>query len=112
MKILMVSSYLPYPLHSGGHVRLYNLIKELSDHHEITLVCEKRPHQTDEDVREVEKICKEVITVERKKQWSFKNILDSITSPHSFLVTGHTNFQMKKKIIEVLSQPGFELIHV
>src|SRR4051812_17649149 len=70
MKILLVSSYLPYPLHSGGQVRLYNLIKELSAKHEITLICEKRSHQTAEDISEMAKICKKVITVPRRKQWS------------------------------------------
>lgn len=67
MKILLVSSYLPFPLYSGGHIRLYNLIKNLSEEHDITLICEKRDYQTKEDIEEVEKICKKVITVERKQ---------------------------------------------
>ncbi len=112
MKILMISSYLPYPLHSGGQVRLYNLIKELSEKHEITLICEKRPHQTADDIREVEKICKKVITVDRRKQWSLQNVAKSTGSSHSFLVTGHTHSQMQEKIQEALARETFDLIHV
>src|ERR1700691_1264241 len=112
MKILMISSYLPYPLFSGGQVRLYNLIRELSGKHEITLICEKRPYQTRQDIAAVEKICKEVITVDRRKQWSFQNIIKAGTSSHSFLVTGHTNVDFQKKIHEVLQQNTFDLIHV
>jgi polysaccharide biosynthesis protein PslH len=112
MKILMVSSYLPYPLHSGGHVRLYNLIKELPKNHEITLICEKRPIQTEKDVIEVEKICKKVITVERRKQWSFENIVNSVTSSDSFLTAGHKHPEMKQKIQEALEKESFDLIHV
>lgn len=112
MKILMISSYLPFPLHSGGHVRLYNLIKELSVKHEITLVCEKRPQQTHTDVLEVEKICKKVITVNRKKQWSIENVLRAASTNHSFLVTGHTHHEMQKKIKEVLLEKTFDVIHV
>src|SRR5690349_18151574 len=112
MRILMVSSYLPYPLHSGGQVRLYNLIKELSDKHEITLVCEKRLHQTQEDIHALEKICKQVITVERRKQWSIENVVRSASSAHSFLVTGHTHPQMRQKIQELLLDEKFDLIHV
>ena len=37
MKILMLTPYLPYPLMSGGQTRSYNLIKNLSKKHEITL---------------------------------------------------------------------------
>lgn len=103
---------MPYPLHSGGHVRLYNLIRELSEKHDITLVCEKRPHQTASDIKEVERICKKVITVERRKQWSLQNVAKSAFSPHSFLVTGHTHFEMQKKIQEELEQNSFDLIHV
>ena len=112
MKILVVSSYLPYPLYSGGQVRLYNLLKELSARHELTLVCEIRPHQTAADIRELEKICKKVITVPRKKQWSIGNILKSASSSQSFLTTGHTLAEMKKKIAEILEQEKFDLIHV
>lgn len=108
----MVSSFLPYPLFSGGQVRLYNLIKELSEKHEITLICEKRSHQTEADVREIEKICKKVVTVGRRRQWGVGNILKTAASANSFLVTGHTSKEMKKKIEEELQREKFDLIHV
>jgi len=112
MKILLISSYLPYPLFSGGQVRLYNLIKELSGKHEITLICEKRSNQTDHDIAEVKKNCKEVITIARRPQWSFFNIIKAGISSQSFLVTGHTQSAFKQKIQEVLDQTYFDVIHV
>lgn len=112
MKILMISSYLPYPLFSGGQVRLYNLIKELSSKHEITLICEKRAHQTEADISAVKEICKDVITVERKPQWSLANLVKAGMSPHSFLVTGHTLAEFKQKIHQAIEQTTFDLIHV
>lgn len=108
----MVSSYLPYPLFSGGQVRLYNLIKELSSKHEITLLCEKRSDQTDDDIKAVEKICKKVITVNRRKQWTAENILKSGTSSNSFLLTGHTHPEMKQKIKDELAAEWYDFIHV
>lgn len=112
MRILIVSSFLPYPLHSGGHVRLYNLMKQLSSHHKLTLVCEKRPHQTQKDIVEVEKLCEEVICVERKKQWSFENVTKTAVSPKPFLLVGHTLPLMRQKIVDVLREKTFDLIHV
>lgn len=112
MKILLISSYLPYPLFNGGHVRLYNLMRELSQEHEITLICEKRPFQKTEDLDEVRKVCKEVITVDRGKQWSLKNIIKAGFSSHSFLLTGHTNQDLQQKIQETLGKNSFDLIHV
>ncbi len=111
MKILLVSSFLPYPLYSGGHIRLYNLIKGLSGKHKITLVCEKRDYQTEKDVLEMEKICEKVITVDRKKQWSWQNILTSGFSMNPFLTVGHANNDMRNKIGELLSSTDFDLIH-
>ena len=112
MKILMVSSYLPYPLYSGGQIRLYNLIKNLSEKHDITLICEKRENQTKEDIAEVEKICKKVVTVPRFKQWSVKNIVRTGFSMDPFLVTGHTSEEMKLVIRDELVRENYELIHV
>lgn len=108
----MISSFLPYPLYSGGHVRLYNILKGLSKNHEISLICEKRDYQTKDNITEVEKFCKEVITVERKKQWSIKNIANTAVSFYPFLLIGHSSKAMTDKIKELVSKEKFDLIHV
>lgn len=112
MKILLVSSFLPYPLFSGGHVRLYNIIKELSKKHEIYLICERRKHQTREDIVEVKKFCKNVIVVERIKQWSWNNILKTGFSRFPFLLTGHKSLKMQEEINTFLKIHKVDLIHV
>jgi polysaccharide biosynthesis protein PslH len=112
MNILLVSSYLPYPLFSGGHIRLYNLIKELSNKHKITLICEKRDYQGEVEVNELRKLCKKVITVQRRKQWSIGNILKTGISASPFLITGHTIQDMRRAIKKELNENQFDLIHV
>lgn len=112
MRILVVSSYLPYPLTSGGHVRLFNIIKNLSKGNGIVLVCEKRDFQKKEDIEALEKICEKVIWVRREKQWSLKNVLKSVFSNIPFLIVGHTNKKMQEKIKNLLESEKFDLIHV
>ncbi len=112
MNILVVSSYLPFPLHSGGETRLYNLLKILSQKHKITLVCEMRSFQTKRDIFELEKFCQSVITVPRKKQWSLNNILKTGFSANSFLITGHTSQSMRDAITSILFTQHIDLIHV
>jgi glycosyltransferase involved in cell wall biosynthesis len=112
MKILFISSYLPYPLFSGGHVRLYNILKELSEKHEITLICEKRESQTFEDIDAVKKICHKIITVDRLKQWRFSNIARAGFSTDSFLVTGHTTSAFQRAIKKEIAKKQYDLIHV
>lgn len=112
MKILMVSSYLPYPLFSGGHIRLYNLLKQLSKRHEVTLICEMRDSQKESDIKEVSKFCKKVSTVRRNAQWSAKNIINTGFSFYPFLLVGHKNQAMREKIIDALKSDTFDVIHV
>jgi polysaccharide biosynthesis protein PslH len=112
MNILLISSYLPFPLYSGGHIRLYNLIKELSSKHKITLVCEKREYQGEIEISELKKYCKKVITVPRKKQWTINNILKTGISTSPFLITGHSVPEMKRAIGKELNENQFDLIHV
>ncbi len=111
MKILVVSSFLPYPLRSGGHVRLFNILKGLSKNHAITLVCEKRAYQTLSDEEEVKKICKEVITVQRKKQWSLSNIVKTGFGLYPFLIVGHSSDEFKRAIKTALEKDRYDLIH-
>jgi glycosyltransferase involved in cell wall biosynthesis len=112
MNILIVSSFLPYPLHNGGSVRLYNLIKQISQKHQVTLICEKRPNQSDLDIKEVEKICDHVVTVARNRQWSIKNVLKTGFSSSPFLLVGHTSPAMKHAIKQELLQKKYDLIHI
>jgi glycosyltransferase involved in cell wall biosynthesis len=111
MKILMVSSYLPYPLLDGGRIRLYNLIKLLGEKHEITLICEKWPPQTEKDVEQVRKICKKVVVFDRPKAMSIGNISKSLLSADSMLKTVHSHKEFKKIIDEELEKNQFDLIH-
>lgn len=111
MKILMLASYLPYPLFSGGHIRLYNLIKQLSKRHEITLICEKRDYQTQDDIDTIAAYCLEVIAVPRMKQWTIENIMKTGFSPYPFLIVGHTNAKFKEAVQKKLKEP-FDLVHI
>ena len=108
----MISSFLPFPLRSGGEIRLYNLLKNLAEKHDITLICEKRDYQTQDNVEEVKKICKKVVTISRKKQWSTANIIKTGFSTDPFLIVGHTSDEFKLAIKDELVRESYDLIHV
>lgn len=112
MRILLVSSYLPFPLYDGGRVRLYNIMKELAKHHKITLVCEKRTYQTKKDIDEVKKFCEEIYYVDRRKPWSYQNILRAGISSDPFLITTHIIPELKHILVKLLTEKHFDVIHV
>jgi polysaccharide biosynthesis protein PslH len=111
MKILMLTPYLPYPPSEGGQLRSYKLIKLLSKHHEITLVCFSRQHNTPEQVDHMRKFCKKVIVKERGKTWTVKNILRTGFSMYPFLVSIYNSSGIKKVLKEEISHGDYDLIH-
>lgn len=108
----MISSFLPYPLLSGGNIRLYNILRFLQQNNEVTLICEKRSYQTQADIKRVEEVCSKVITVPRRKQWSLLNIVKTAFSKKPFLLVGHESEEMKSKISKLLGEEKYDVIHV
>lgn len=107
----MLTPYLPYPPSEGGQVRSYNLIKLLSERHQITLVSFSRQHNTPDQVAHLEKFCKRVFVIERGKTWTLKNILRTGLSPYPFLVSIYNSPGTKNTLTEALASDNFDLIH-
>lgn len=112
MKILMITSYLPYPLFGGGEIRTYNLLKKLKEKHKITLISYIRPTNTQRDINEVKKFCHEVITLSKQKTWTIKNILRTGFSTMPLLLTTYHSKKDTRIIRDVIRQNSFDLIHV
>jgi len=111
MKILMLTPYLPYPPSDGGQVRSYNLIKRLAKHHDITLVCFTREHNTETHVEHMKKFCTKVLIFERGKAWTLPNILRTGLSLYPFLVMIYYSPEIKKRLEQELAEGKYDLIH-
>ncbi len=59
MKLLIVSSWFPYPPDNGSKLRAYSLLRELSRHHRLTLLS-FREEQSDEIPEPLGNLCAEV----------------------------------------------------
>ncbi len=112
MKILLVASYFPFPLYSGGQVRLFNLLKNLGKKHQITLVCEVRQTPQEEDYSLFKKYCENIYIVIRPKQWTLNNILRTGFSFLPFLLVGHKNREMTNIVARELKNGQYDLVHV
>ncbi len=109
----MIAPYLPYPFRAGGYVRLYNLIKHLSDEHEITLLSYIRTSEEIENIPHLSRYCRHVEVIRRRKPRSLFNILLSLFSryPIHAVVNGFSK-EMRAKIIELVKCNNFNIIHV
>lgn len=111
MKILMLTPYLPFPLFSGGQTRSYNLLKNLSGKHEITLFSFIREDAERKHIRELEKFCKKVVVFKRRKAWSPVNLALAAITPYPFLVSIYFSQALNSRIRQELSQENYDLIH-
>lgn len=112
MKILMLTPYLPYPPSSGGQIRSYNLIKQLSKKHEITLYSLIKAESERQYVSELQKYCKKVKIFKRpQKPWTPTNIIRTAVSSYPFLVIRNYSPEEKADITKTLASEKFDLIH-
>lgn len=112
MKILMLTPYLPYPPQSGGQTRSYNLIKKLSEHHEISLFSLVKDDSEKKNVKELKKYCKKVRVFNRSKSpWTLRNVLLTGFSQYPFLVIRNLVTEEKRAIREELRKEKYDLIH-
>ncbi len=108
----MITPYLPYPIVSGGQIRTYNLLKNLSADHEITLMSFIRDDEEKVYIPELEKFCSRVITFKRtSKAWHWRNILLAGLTAYPFVVCLYLYKQVKKAIEKELSENDYDLIH-
>lgn len=112
MKILMLTPYLPYPPSSGGQIRSYNLIKELSKKHKITLYSLIKYDDEKKHIKELEKYCHLVKVFKRPtKPWTIRNILRTGFSLLPFLAIRNFSYEEKKDLVKLLKKETFDIIH-
>ena len=112
MKILMLTPYLPFPLHSGGQIRTYNLLKQLSKKHDVTLFALIKDKSERQFIPELEKYCDSVRVFRRSKQpFTLRNILTTAFSTYPFLVIRNYVPEVKQAVADELARASYDLIH-
>lgn len=113
MKVLLISPYIPYPPITGGKVRVYNLLKKLSQKHEIVLICLLKNPDEFKDVEILKKQGFEIYPVLRRKAWSVQNLFRTLFTKYSFLtVVNNFSSETENLILEVIEKEKPDLIHL
>lgn len=108
----MLTPYLPFPDSSGGQIRSYNLIKDLSKKHEITLFSLIKDDQEKKFISELEKYCKKVEVFKRSKSpWTIRNILLTGLGPYPFLVIRNLSPKERSAVAAEIRKNNYDLIH-
>ena len=110
MRVLLLMSQLPFPLDTGAKIRTFNLIKQLSERHEITLVTFGDERTEVFKVKELQKHCKSVRLISKKKT-SYAKLAFKLFFKIPLNVQKYYSKQMDGLIRELISIDNFDLIH-
>jgi glycosyltransferase involved in cell wall biosynthesis len=112
MKILMLTPYLPYPLLSGGQIRTFNLLKQLSSKHEITLFALIKDNNEQQHINDIAPYCHKIRVFKRSKlPFTVKNIAKTAFTSYPFLVMRNHVPRAITAIKAELDQHSYDLIH-
>ncbi|MBL7927755.1 MAG: glycosyltransferase [Bacteroidia bacterium] len=78
MKILFITSRFPFPLEKGDKLRAFELIKNLSAHHQIILFAINETVVTDSQLAQLKPYCEKIYTEQISKFNSYFNLLKNI----------------------------------
>jgi len=112
MRILLLSSWFPYPPDNGSRIRLFNMIRGLSKDHEITLMSlAESASEAMGHVRILGKYCREVKVVQRKRFRSHgrKAIMGFFARRPRYLVDTHSR-EMKTLVESAVRSNEHDLI--
>jgi glycosyltransferase involved in cell wall biosynthesis len=111
MKILFLSRWFPYPPNNGSKLRIYNLLRGLVQHHEVTLLSFADQPDVDPNISELQLFCQEVQVVpwklfnphSRRARLGFLSL-----KPRSVIDTFSP--EMKDRINQILSEKNYDLV--
>lgn len=92
MKILFLSPLLPWPLYSGGQIRVFHLLKILSQKHQVNLIAFTRNDKETKYLNDVRKVCDNVEIILRKnKPWTLSTLIKTLFSTKPLLMNLYHN---------------------
>lgn len=111
MNILFVSAILPFPLISGGQIRIYNILKELSKKHSISLFSFIRNEEEKKYIKELD-FLHDVTVIERGKGMQLKYMLPAAFGKYPMLLSTYNNVKMKEAISGALKTRTYDCVHI
>ncbi|MGD8750761.1 MAG: glycosyltransferase, partial [Anaerolineales bacterium] len=111
MQILFLSRWFPYPPANGSKLRVYNLLRGLADHHDVTLLSFSDQPDVDSNTHALDSICRDAQVV----QWegfdtrSLRAHLGYLSlNPRSVVDTFSS--ELKQRLQQLLDTVDFDLI--
>ena len=115
MKILLLTPYFPYPLNSGGIIRVYHLMVNLATRHEVTVLCMDPASDTQKEslaVMDAHGINIETVPAAKSQKLVYKRFyqLLSLASSKPYQYKKYYSHAMQKLLNKHLTHGNYDLL--
>jgi sugar transferase (PEP-CTERM/EpsH1 system associated) len=111
MRILLLTPSLPFPPHRGDKLKIFNLVRNLSLHHDIVLLTFSTSRKDDRNIPAVRQMCADVLTVRLPVWQSILQCGLNVFSRRPFQVAYFTSGRMRRLLARILSEQHFDVVH-
>ncbi len=113
MRILMISPYLPWPLHAGSSVRIFNILKELSQKgHKIVLLGGQEKDKLLPADNVLYSLCEKIYKYDLPSKKYFYHVFSSLFSPKPYPAQMFATESLREKLNYLLKSQKFDLIWI
>jgi len=111
MKILFLSRWFPYPINNGSKLRIYNLLRGLSQRHDVSLLSFADQPGTNPEAPEIREICSKVKIIPWKEfnPNTLRARLAILTLKPRSIVDTYSS-EMAQAITDILNKQRYDLV--
>lgn len=109
---MLLTQVLPFPPDSGPKVKTWNVIKYLTQYHEVTLVSFVRGDQS-KDVERLRQVCKRVETVPMTRNLILDGMafLSSLFTGQPWMMLRDDRVEMRNLVDRLASEENYQIVH-
>ena len=110
MNILFVTYDIPWPLDAGGKIRAYNMLRMLSEHHQLTLITYYRYEEQLKRLNAISPLCSRIVTVRRRNVWNPFTAAYLLSLP--FPAALYASISSRQAVASELQHRRYDLVHL
>lgn len=111
MRVLFLTSRFPYPPHRGDKLKMFNLIRNLSQNNSVALLSFSEGAEDEQWIPELQKYCERVETVPRSRFRSLWNCILGLGGHLPFQVLYYSSPAMQTRLSRILKEWRPEVLH-
>jgi polysaccharide biosynthesis protein PslH len=112
VKIIFITSTLPYPPTDGWRIRAYHLLRALTSAHEVTLLSFRTAGDSDDAVAALGCLCNRIEVVQRRPRYSVRKLVLGAVGHLPFSVLNYGDPAMHARLTEIAAATPPDVVQV